>query len=122
MDSIPIIISGSGNMGRQVALAAAAEPATEPLAFIDALGEGDSCEGLPLYRAAAPALDAHNPEVVVDFSNAAWTPSLAHAALERGVRLVIGTTPSSSTSSARKRPRARLGSSSPPTSPSAQSS
>ena len=92
MDSIPILISGSGNMGRQVALAAAADPATEPLAFIDALGKGDSCEGLPLYREAAPALDAHNPEVVVDFSNAAWTPALSRAALERGVRLVIGTT------------------------------
>ena len=92
MDSIPIVISGSGNMGRQVALAAAADPATEPLAFIDALGEGDSCEGLPLYREAAPALDAHQPQVVVDFSNAAWTPVLARAALERGVRLVIGTT------------------------------
>ena len=92
MDSIPIVISGSGNMGRQVALAAAADPATEPLAFIDALGEGDSCEGLPLYREAGPALDAHQPQVVVDFSNAAWTPVLARAALERGVRLVIGTT------------------------------
>ena len=77
MDSIPIVISGSGNMGRQVALAAAADPATEPLAFIDALGEGDSCEGLPLYREAGPALDAHQPEVIVDFSNAAWTPVLA---------------------------------------------
>ena len=79
-------------MGRQVALAAAADPATEPLAFIDALGEGDSCEGLPLYREAGPALDAHQPQVVVDFSNAAWTPVLARAALERGIRLVIGTT------------------------------
>ena len=92
MDAIPIVISGSGHMGRQVALAAAADPATEPRAFIDALGEGDDCEGLPLYREAGPALDAHQPEVVVDFSNAAWTPVLARAALERGVRLVIGTT------------------------------
>ncbi len=79
-------------MGRQVALAATADPTTEPLAFIDALGEGDSCEGLPLSREAAPALDSHRPEVVVDFSNAAWTPVLAKAALERGIRLVIGTT------------------------------
>ena len=78
-------------MGRQVARAAAADPATEPRAFIDALGAGDSCEGLPLYREADAALAAHDPEVVVDFSNAAWTPTLARAALARGARLVIGT-------------------------------
>ena len=92
MDPIPIVISGSGNMGRQVALAAAADPATEPFAFIDALSYEERCEGLPLYRDAAPCLDALAPAVVVDFSNAAWTPILARAALERGIRLVTGTT------------------------------
>tara|TARA_Y100000588_G_scaffold225492_1_gene239420 strand:+ start:49 stop:828 length:780 start_codon:yes stop_codon:yes gene_type:complete len=92
MESIPIVISGSGSMGRQVALAAAVDPGTTPLAFIDALSQEESCEGLPLYREAALALDTHMPEVVVDFSNAEWTPVIARAALERGIRLVIGTT------------------------------
>jgi 4-hydroxy-tetrahydrodipicolinate reductase len=32
------------------------------------------------------------PDAIIDFSNAAWTPLVADAALERGVRLVIGTT------------------------------
>lgn len=31
-------------------------------------------------------------DVVIDFTNAAWTPGLAQAALAEGVRLVIGTT------------------------------
>ena len=92
MDAIPVVISGSGNMGREVARAAAADPAVEPLAFIDALADGDECEGLPVYREAEACLDAHRPAVAVDFSNAAWTPVLARAALARGVRLVIGTT------------------------------
>ena len=92
MDTISIVISGSGNMGRQVAQAAAADPATTPLGFVDALAEGDTCDGLPLYRDAEACLDALKPEVVVDFTNAAWTPPLAKVALERGVSLVIGTT------------------------------
>lgn len=92
MDAIPVVISGSGAMGREVARAAAADPAVEPLAFIDALADGDECEGLPVYREADACLDAHRPAVAVDFSNAAWTPVLARAALARGVRLVIGTT------------------------------
>ena len=92
MDTISIVISGSGNMGRQVAQEAAADPATTPLGFVDALAEGDTCDGLPLYRDAEACLDALKPEVVVDFTNAAWTPPLAKVALERGVSLVIGTT------------------------------
>ncbi len=79
-------------MGRQVAQAAAADPATTPLGFVDALAESDECDGLPLYRDAGACLDSLEPAVVVDFTNAAWTPQLAKAALARRVNLVIGTT------------------------------
>ena len=79
-------------MGRQVAQATAADPATTPLGFVDALAESDECDGLPLYRDAGACLDSLEPAVVVDFTNAAWTPQLAKAALERRVNLVIGTT------------------------------
>ena len=79
-------------MGRQVAQATAADPATTPLGFVDALAESEECDGLPLYRDAGACLDSLEPAVVVDFTNAAWTPQLAKAALERGVNLVIGTT------------------------------
>ena len=92
MDATPIVISGSGAMGREVARAAAADAGVEARAFIDALSAEEECEGLPVYREAEACLDAHRPAVAVDFSNAAWTPVLARAALERGVRLVIGTT------------------------------
>ena len=42
----------------------------------------------------APELDwlVDGCDVVVDFTNAVWTPALAEVAMARGVRLVIGTT------------------------------
>jgi 4-hydroxy-tetrahydrodipicolinate reductase len=53
-----------------------------------------SATGRSLPRSADPAalFDATTPDVVIDFTNAEWTPVLASAALDRGVRLVIGTT------------------------------
>jgi 4-hydroxy-tetrahydrodipicolinate reductase len=60
--------------------------------FLDGLATASELEGLAVYRSAADGLAAMNPDVVIDFTNAAWTPVLAEAALEKGVRLVIGTT------------------------------
>jgi 4-hydroxy-tetrahydrodipicolinate reductase len=40
----------------------------------------------------AALLEETKPDVVIDFTNADWTPLVADAALERRVRLVIGTT------------------------------
>lgn len=40
----------------------------------------------------ADLLDETKPDVIIDFSNAAWTPPVVDAAIERGIRLVIGTT------------------------------
>ena len=39
----------------------------------------------------AELLDRVRADVVIDFTNLEWTPIVARAALERGVRLVIGT-------------------------------
>lgn len=87
-----VAISGSGKMGRQVAAAVMAEAGLSPTGYVDALQPADTVEGLTVYRDASAGLDAMAPDVVVDFTNADWTPVLAEAALTRGVRLVIGTT------------------------------
>ncbi len=79
-------------MGRQVAQAVAAEDGMTPIAFLDALARDDTIEGLPVYHDAVHCFDATNADVVIDFTNAEWTPPLAEAALARGVRMVIGTT------------------------------
>src|SRR3989304_5168796 len=62
---IKVVVSGTGKMGRQ--------------------GLGG--------RGAAPAalFPRTRPDVVVDFTNAEYTPIVAREALEAGARLVIGT-------------------------------
>ncbi|HEX5940600.1 MAG TPA: 4-hydroxy-tetrahydrodipicolinate reductase [Dehalococcoidia bacterium] len=88
---IRVAISGSGNMGRQVRAAVDAEPDMEAVGFIDALAEPGECDGLTRLAQPDDLFDIRHPDVVVDFSNAAFTPQLAEAALKRGVRPVIGT-------------------------------
>ncbi|GIW14298.1 MAG: 4-hydroxy-tetrahydrodipicolinate reductase [Tepidiforma sp.] len=87
-----MVISGTGRMGRQVAAAVLAEPGMTPAAYIDGLAERGAMDGIPVFREAGVGLDEAKPHVVVDFTNAAWTPVIAKAALERGIPLVIGTT------------------------------
>jgi len=79
-------------MGRQVAAAVAAAEDMEPVAYLDAMQPAAQLDGLPVYTDAAACIAATKPDVVIDFTNAAWTPKLAEAALAAGVRLVIGTT------------------------------
>ncbi len=63
-----------------------------PVAYVDGLAERGALDGVPVFREAGAALDQAKPHVVVDFTNAAWTPTIARAALQRGIPLVIGTT------------------------------
>ncbi|MCA9830936.1 MAG: 4-hydroxy-tetrahydrodipicolinate reductase [Dehalococcoidia bacterium] len=91
-NELRVAISGSGKMGRQVAAAVMAEADMFPTGYLDTLQSADVVEGLTVYRDAAAGLDAMEPDVVVDFTNAVWTPALAEVAMARGVRLVIGTT------------------------------
>ena len=92
MSDIRVLVSGSGRMGRQVAATVLGEPGMTPVGFVDGLAEPGALEGLPLFRDAAAACEQLKPDVVIDFTNAAWTPALAQAALAAGVRMVIGTT------------------------------
>jgi 4-hydroxy-tetrahydrodipicolinate reductase len=92
MPDLRIAVSGAGRMGRQVAAAVLAEPGMAPVAYLDGLASPGAIDGLPLFNDAAACFDDTKPDVAIDFTNADWTPRLAEAALQRGVRLVIGTT------------------------------
>lgn len=95
--SSKVVISGTGKMGRQVLEAVCAEPDLEPVGVIDrvrgeeylSLPDGS---GLVPYGTEPAALFARTrPDVVVDFTNAEYTPHVVREALEAGARLVIGT-------------------------------
>jgi 4-hydroxy-tetrahydrodipicolinate reductase len=75
-----------------VAAAVLAEPGMSPVGYVDGLAEAGVLEGLPLFRDAPTACAELRPDVVIDFTNAAWTPTLAEAALAANARMVIGTT------------------------------
>jgi 4-hydroxy-tetrahydrodipicolinate reductase len=94
---IRVLVSGAGKMGRVIVDAVDADPSTAPVGIVDAFATAalvslPSGATVPLMADAGAAFDETTPDVVIDFTNAAWTPVLADAALERGVRLVIGTT------------------------------
>ncbi|HLB22998.1 MAG TPA: 4-hydroxy-tetrahydrodipicolinate reductase [Dehalococcoidia bacterium] len=94
---IRVLMSGGGKMGSTIVDALEAADGIEPTGVVDGLGRGDafalsSGATLPLYTDAAAAIEAVEPDVIIDFTNAAWTPLLVDAALERRVRMVIGTT------------------------------
>jgi 4-hydroxy-tetrahydrodipicolinate reductase len=85
-------------MGREVLAGVAREPDLEPAGVLEKFASSDSIAlpdgggSVPMSADIGALLDATKPDVIIDFSNAAWTPLVADAALERGVRLVIGTT------------------------------
>jgi 4-hydroxy-tetrahydrodipicolinate reductase len=83
-------------MGREVLAGLVRDPAFEPAGMIEALSKEETFVApdgatLPMSSDPAALLDRAKPDVVIDFTNAQWTPLVARAALERGVRLVIGT-------------------------------
>lgn len=92
MAEIRIVISGSGKMGRQVAEAVANDSEMGAVAYVDGLATDDVIGGLPVYHDPVHCFDDTKPDVVIDFTNSAWTPGLTEAAIARGVRMVIGTT------------------------------
>ena len=94
---IRVVVSGSGNMGGQVLGTIEAQDDLEPVGVIEPLGvEGDevtAASGAVYPASADPAalFEAVNPDVVVDFTNASFAPTLLDAAIAHGVRPVIGT-------------------------------
>ena len=79
-------------MGREVAAAVLAADGMTPVAYVDGLAEPGVLGGIPLYKDPVACFAEVQPDLVIDFTNASWTPKLAAAALAAGVRPVIGTT------------------------------
>ncbi len=84
-------------MGRVILDAVDGDASTSPVGVVDKLAQPalitlPSGAVVPVISDAAAAFEETTPDVVIDFTNAAWTPVLADAALSGGVRMVIGTT------------------------------
>ena len=87
-----------GKMGREVLAAVCREPDLEPVAGVDrAAGEEylplpDGSGSIPVSPDLAAILDAHRPQVMVDFTNAEASLAACRVAAAHGVNLVVGTT------------------------------
>ena len=93
---IRVLMSGSGKMGRAILDALEADASIEPAGVLEKFAESDSLilssgRSIPMTSDLQQAFDEARADVVVDFTNAAWAPVVAEAAVARGVRLVIGT-------------------------------
>src|SRR3972149_8389628 len=95
--AIKVLVSGTGKMGREVLAAACHEPDLEPVGVLarsareEYLSLPDGSGLVPFGADPDALLTRTRPDVVVDFTNAEWTPTVARAALDHGARLVIGT-------------------------------
>ena len=94
---IRAVVSGTGQMGTMVLATLEAAEDIEPVGVVEPMGlEAESVtspagERYPASGDAGALFQATQPDVVVDFTNAAAVPLLVEAALEHGVRPVIGT-------------------------------
>ena len=94
---VKVVVSGTGKMGRQALAAVCAEPDLEPVGVLsrvageEYLSLPDGSGLVPFGADPAALFTRTRPDVVVDFTNAERTPSVAREALEAGARLVIGT-------------------------------
>jgi len=94
--NIRVVVSGSGKMGRAIADALDAAVGIEPVGVLEKFADADTftlASGLVLPMTSDPdvALGDLKPDVVIDFTNLAWTPVVAEAAMKHNVRPVIGT-------------------------------
>jgi 4-hydroxy-tetrahydrodipicolinate reductase len=98
MVPISVLASGSGHMGREVLQAVATARDFQPVGVLEKFSTEEfhslpgSSELIPMGHEPEPLISRCRPDVVIDFTNAEWTPGVAKAALGAGARLVIGTT------------------------------
>ena len=95
-EPIRVVVSGSGKMGRAIIDAVDAADGDDPVGVIEKFVEGASTAPgrparCPITADPEEAFASWNADVVIDFTNAAWTPAVVDAALAHGVRPVIGT-------------------------------
>jgi 4-hydroxy-tetrahydrodipicolinate reductase len=95
---IRVAVSGTGHMGREVLAAVYRAPDLEPVGVVEKFSREDYAslpDGagiVPMASDPAALFARCQPEVVIDFTNAEWTPVVAKAAVNIGARMVIGTT------------------------------
>ena len=92
--SIRVVMSGTGNMGRQIMTAIESAEDLTLVGALDGLSSNSSVEIAGRNVTLSNSLDSlaeWSPDVVVDFSNAEWTEQLIPSAVDAGVRPVIGT-------------------------------
>ena len=95
--TIRVVVSGTGNVGREVLAAVDAEADLTPVGVLEKFSSEEEIAlpgggTVPLSADPPALLEQAKPDVVIDFTNAEWTPLVAEAALDQGARLVIGTT------------------------------
>ena len=101
---IRAVVSGTGEMGRLVLETLEGQPDIEVVGIVEPLAEAQVAGGAghaehrassgtvyAMHAAPADLFAFARPDVVVDFTNAAATERLVDAALQHGVRPVIGT-------------------------------
>ena len=94
---IRVAICGTGTMGQLVLETIEAQDDLQPVGFVEPLAMFDdehrASSGTTYGVHADPGalFERTHPDVVVDFTNAKFTPTLVEAALKHGVRPVIGT-------------------------------
>lgn len=94
---IRVAVSGSGQMGSMVLNTVEAQEDMQAVGVLEPQPGADpehrltSGTVLGVHATPAELFEVARPDVVVDFTNAAYTPTLIEAAREHGVRLVVGT-------------------------------
>ena len=94
---IKVLVSGTGKMGREVLATACREADLEPVGVLaraareEYLSLPDGSGLVPFSADPAGLFTRTRPDVIVDFTDAEYTPVVAREALEAGARLVIGT-------------------------------
>lgn len=95
--TIRVAVSGTGKMGHEIMVMVARDADLDLVGAIEKLSPAASIPnphtGAPIPQSPDPAalFAETKPDVVIDFTNAGWTPELSRAAVAAGVRPVIGT-------------------------------
>ncbi len=98
MGQIKVVVYGaSGRVGQEVVKAVCQEPETQLVGAVDLEVSGDYLtlpdgSQVPFSANLGSILDSCRPDVLVDFTVAKATMPAVHAAAERGINMVIGTT------------------------------
>lgn len=99
MEHIRIVINGAlGRMGREITKAVLSNPELEIVGAVEEkvtqqyLPLPETSELIPFSSNLSSLLKSCNPDVVVDFTNAASSIAAARVAIRQGISIVIGTT------------------------------